>query len=77
MRSREQEYKPTHAVTKSDFHFYEWKRILHKHCLFKVLNKERYKTKWEHFVLYVSILQEGKVRNLAHMIPKTAVSPLH
>lgn len=38
IRIREQEYKPTHAETKGDFHFYEWKRILHKHSLFKVLN---------------------------------------
>lgn len=57
---REQEYKPTQAVTQSDFHFYEWKRTLHKHSLFKVLNEERCKTKWEHFVLYVNILQEGQ-----------------
>lgn len=53
---REQEYKPTHADTKGDFHFYEWKRTLHKHSLFKVLNEERCKTKWKHFVLYVNIL---------------------
>ena len=56
----EQEYNPTQAVTQSDFHFYEWKRTLHKHSLFKVLNEERCKTKWEHFVLYVNILQEGQ-----------------
>ena len=60
IRIREQEYNPTQAVTQSDFHFYEWKRTLHKHSLFKVLNEERCKTKWEHFVLYVNILQEGQ-----------------
>lgn len=56
MRIREQEYKPTHADTKGDFHFYEWKRTLHKHSLFKVLNEERCKAKREHFVLDVNIL---------------------
>ena len=60
IRIHEQEYNPTQAVTQSDFHFYEWKRTLHKHSLFKVLNEERCKTKWEHFVLYVNILQEGQ-----------------
>lgn len=74
---REEEYKPTHADTKGDFHFYEWKRTLHKHSLVKVLNEERCKTKWER-LFYMSIsCKGGKVRNLAHMIPKTAVSPLH
>lgn len=56
MQNREQEYKSTHTDTKGDFHFYEWKRTLHKHSLFKVLNEERCKMKWEHFVLYVNIL---------------------
>lgn len=56
MRIREQEYKPTHADTEGDFHFYEWKRTLHTHALFKVLNEERCKAKWERFVSYVNIL---------------------